>query len=47
MKESKRKIEALSDEDEEKLFKFMQTDASKDDLTRIRDLTIVSIFINT
>ena len=47
MKESKKKVEALAETDIEKLLQFMKEDSSKDELTKTRDYTILSILIYT
>ena len=47
IKETKKKVEALTESDADKLLQFMKEDKSKDILTRTRDYLIVSILIFT
>ncbi len=47
MKESKRKIDALSEDEVQRLLVFMRGDKNKDELTRTRDLAMVSILLYT
>jgi site-specific recombinase XerD len=47
MKESKRKIDALSEDEVQRLLIFMRGDKNKDELTRTRDLAMVSILLYT
>lgn len=47
MKEKRRKIEALTEEEANKLITFMKADQSKDELSKIRDLSIVTVLLNT
>jgi hypothetical protein len=47
MKESKRKIDALSEDVVQRLLIFMRGDKNKDELTRTRDLAMVSILLYT
>jgi hypothetical protein len=47
MKEPTKKIEALTENDKNKLLYYMQNDKSKDELTKTRDYAIVSILLCT
>lgn len=47
MKEPKKKIDALTENDKNKLLLYMQADTSKDELTKTRDYAIVSILLCT
>ena len=47
MKEQRRKIEALSENEVQRLLKFMKTDETKDELTKIRDYAMVSVLLYT
>lgn len=47
MKEQRRKIHALSENDAQRLLMYMKWDKSKDELTKTRDYAIVNILINT
>ena len=47
MKECKKKVEALTESDVDKLLQYMKTDESKDRLTKTRDYIILSILIFT
>ncbi len=47
MKEPKRKIEALTENETQKLLAYMRADQTKDELTKTRDLAMVSILLFT
>ena len=47
MKEPKRKIDALTENEMQKLLNFMRSDKSKDELTKTRDYAIVSVLLYT
>lgn len=47
MKEPKRKIDALSENEMQKLLNYMKYDKSKDELTKTRDYAIVSVLFYT
>jgi site-specific recombinase XerD len=47
MKEPKRKIDALSENDMQRLLNYMKYDKSKDELTKTRDYAIVSVLFYT
>ena len=47
MKSPKKKIDALSENDKNKLLLYMQSDTSKDELTKTRDYAIVSVLLYT
>ena len=47
MKVKNKKIEALSENDKNKLLLYMQSDTSKDELTKTRDYAIVSVLLST
>lgn len=47
MKEPKKKVDALSENDKNKLLLYMQSDMTKDELTKTRDYAIVSVLLST
>ena len=47
MKEQRRKIDALTENEMQKLLAYMRSDQTKDELTKTRDLAIVSILLFT
>ena len=47
MKEPKRKIDALTENETQKLLAYMRSDQTKDELTKTRDLAMVSILLFT
>jgi hypothetical protein len=47
MKEPRRKIEALTENETQQLLAYMRSDKTKDELTKTRDLAIVSILLFT
>jgi len=47
MKEQRRKIDALSENEVQKLLNYMKSDDSKDELTKTRDYAMVSILLYT
>ncbi len=47
MKETRRKIEALCENDKNRLLYYIKNDKSKDELTRTRDYAIVSVLLGT
>ena len=47
MKEERRKIDALSENEAQKLLMYMKSDKTKDELTKTRDYAIVTILLHT
>lgn len=47
MKEQRRKIDALTENEAQKLLMYMKSDTSKDELTKTRDYAIVTILLKT
>jgi len=47
MKEERKKIDALTESEAQKLLDYMKSDNSKDELTKTRDYAMVSILIYT
>ena len=47
MKERRKKIDALSENEAQKLLMYMRCDRSKDDLTKTRDLAIVTVLLHS
>ncbi|MBR4566920.1 hypothetical protein IKO18_00400 [bacterium] len=47
MKEPKKKVEALTENEVQKLLAYMRSDKTKDELTKTRDLAMVSVLLFT
>jgi hypothetical protein len=47
MKEKRKKIDALSENEAQKLLMYMRCDRSKDELTKTRDLAIVTVLLHS
>ena len=47
MKQPKTKVDALSENEVQRLLNYMKADRSKDELTKSRDYAMVSILVNT
>jgi site-specific recombinase XerD len=47
MKEPKKKIDALTENDAQRLLNYMKSDKTKDELTKTRDYAMVAVLLYT